>query len=655
MAYKYPTTIFDAIRQERQDFLYSQIEIVPGYTFNQYETIKKIHKYYNSHYNEGDYETINGVTRKKVFWNIGRRRATIASKQIDIDTKDFLLISEDQATEWNVLLLSKELKAWMKKEKYAKILNQISDELPVYGSCVLRKTKDSAEVLDLRYFFCDQAADSLKNSRYKIIEHLMTPEQLRKMTEWKNTKEAIERFSAQSFPSYVSGGQLNVQHGTPYIKVHERFAEVPRSYMENDGVLIGDGSTADEDFVYARFIVAGVDSGLQQESTVSSDVNNPNGSYNYPGLILFSEELDIDDDPFKECHWRKTKGRWLGVGFIEDTFEDQRMINKTKDQEDKAMELASLILFQTAQDMAARNVLTDVDNGEIIKSTTPINRLDNTNHSLSEMTSMAEAYENHADRETFSADLLGGEETPASATLGAVHQQVASSASVFDYKKENFGIFLNEFITDLVFPDLEKKIMQPHSLRFQGDLNEMQMLRQRVVDGYIRQQIFTTGIVPSQQEYQALEQKYLQNYQKMGSHMWIDVEKDFFKNLDYEVSLEITGESKNVQQWLSNIQAVFGLVSTNPMILQNPLLKRLLFKMLAAMGMSLSELENASAEISQQTMDAMMNAGIKRDIRANINMTNNDPQQQSQLLQRMGVQPQQPGQMQQPQPQGASA
>ncbi len=119
MAYQFPENIFDCVRVERQDYLFNQIEIVPGYTFNQNLNIQKIHKYYNSHYNDGDYETINGIMRKKVFWSLGKRRATIASKQIDIDTKDFLLISQNQSTEWNVNLLEKRLKAWMKQSKYS--------------------------------------------------------------------------------------------------------------------------------------------------------------------------------------------------------------------------------------------------------------------------------------------------------------------------------------------------------------------------------------------------------------------------------------------------------------------------------------------------------------------------------------------------------
>ena len=645
MAYKFPQTIFDCIRQERQDFLYNQIEIVPGYTFSQYFNIQKIHKYYNSHYNDGDYETVNGITRKRVFWNIGKRRATIASKQIDIDTKDFLLISEDQATEWNVFLLEKELKAWMKKEKYAKILKQVSEELPVYGSIVLRKTKDGAELIDLRYFFCEQSAKDLKKSRYKIIKHLMTPEAMREMEgTWNNVRDAISKFAITSTKSYETGGQLNIEHTTPEVEVYERFGEVPRSFFENDGTSYGDGSEADEDYVYGRWIVAGIDNVITSDNTINGAVQEIHA----PGIVLFKEQMKKEDEPLKECHYRKTIGRWQGIGVIEDEFEDQRMVNKTKDQEDKAQELASLILFQTATDMAAKNVMTDVDNGEIIKATSAITRLDNTNKNLPDMQRIAEAYENHADLDSFSADLLGGEQTPASATLGAVKTQVQASSSVYEYKKENYGIFLDEFISDLVFPDMEKKIMQPHTFRFMGDLFEMQQLRERVVNGYMRAKIFAGEMpVPTQEEGAALMQQWLKMYTKQGSKMWIAVEKDFFKNLDYEVSLEITGEGKNVQQWLNNLQTVLQLCSSNPIIMQNPLFKRLLYKMLSAMGMSMSELENAEAEVTQDMMDNMLKLGIKRNIRMNVNANDTNPQDLQGILNAGGVQqPPQQGQQQ---------
>lgn len=630
MPYKYPTNIFDAIRQERQDFLYNYIELVDGLTFNQYAVVKKIHKYYNNWHVDGSYETINGVTRKKVFWNIGKRRCTIASKQIDIDTKDFLLISENQATEWNVFLLEKELKAYLKKDKYGIILNQVSDELPLYGTVVLRKTKDGAEVCDLRYLMCDQAAESLKKSRYTILKHLLTPQEMRGMKDWDNVQEAIDKFAQHSFKSYETSGQLNIQHGTPYVEVYERFAEVPRSYLENDGTLAGDESEADNDYVLARFIVAGVDNKIYTPSSQDQQ------TYYYDkGIILFQEQ--IDELPFKECHYRKTRGRWLGIGVMEDTFEDQRMVNKVKDQEDKAGELASLILFQTAQDMVAKNVLTDVDNGEILKAAAPITRLDNQNKAFGEMLKMAEAYENHSDLATFSSDYVAGKPAAPQATLGAVKAQLQMTSSVHDYFKQNYGLFLEDFIKDLVFPELEKKIMKPHTFRFTGDLMEMQKLRERVVDGYLRQQILKTGDIPTQDEYTALKQKYIKLYQKNGAHLWIETEKDFFKNIDYEVSLEVTGEHKDVQTWINNINTVFGIVSRNPVLMQNPLLKRLLYKMLSAMGMSISELENAEAEITQEVFDLMIKQGIHRSVMMRVNMDDNNPEDWSKAMEAGGA------------------
>lgn len=637
MAFLYPRTIFDAIRQERQDFLFNWVEIVPGFTFSQYQNVKKIHKYYNSQYQDGNYETINGITRKKVFWNIGKRRATIASKQIDIDTKDFVLVSENQVTEWNVALLEKELKAWMKQSEYGKILKQVSDELPVYGSVVLRKTKKSAELLDLRYFFCEQSAPNLKKSRYKIIKHFMSPEDMRAMTQWSHVQEAIDKFAMQSFKSYEDAGQLNIQHGTPDVEVYERYAEVPRSYLVNDGCLLPDGDPLNDVFTYARFICAGVDNQVTQ-GAVNPSPGNPQNPYYRPGLILFMEEVDRKDDPFKEVHFRQTKGRWQGIGIIEDTFEDQRMVNKTKDQEDKAAELAALILFQTATDMAARNILTDVDNGEILKAVSPINRIDNENKSLGAMQTIAEAYEAHTDRETFSADLLGGKETPASATLGAVKAQADSSSSVYDYKRDSYAEFLDDFITDLVMPELEKKITSKHELRFQGDMMEMGKIRERVVDGYMRTKILESGDIPTQEEYDSMKQKFTRMYVKSGSSMWVAIERDFFKNLQYELSLEVNGVTNDAQGWLNNLSAVFKLVSSNPMVLENPLTKRLLYKMLSAMGMSTAELENAQDEVTQEMMENMIRMGIKRSFRQNMDFKDMPPAGQQGMADEAGIQ-----------------
>jgi len=61
---------------------------------------------------------------------------------IDLDVKDFMLVSNNPEQDFNVYLLEKELKLWLKKHDLGMKLNEIVDRLPVYGSVVLEKVAD---------------------------------------------------------------------------------------------------------------------------------------------------------------------------------------------------------------------------------------------------------------------------------------------------------------------------------------------------------------------------------------------------------------------------------------------------------------------------------------------------------------------------------
>src|SRR5438270_257027 len=82
----------------------------------------------------------------------------IASKMLDRDVEDMKLVPLDPGTEFNVGVLEKELKAWLKRHRMGKILNEVVRRLPIYGSVGLRKVKGGADVVDLRKLINDQAA-----------------------------------------------------------------------------------------------------------------------------------------------------------------------------------------------------------------------------------------------------------------------------------------------------------------------------------------------------------------------------------------------------------------------------------------------------------------------------------------------------------------
>lgn len=608
--------IFKTIRDERSDFLNNEIEVVPGYNFSQYATIKKIHLYYNSQYEKGNYENVNGVMRKKVFHNLSTWRCEVATKMIDIDVRDFRLLSNNPETDLNVYLLEKELKAWLKKNEMGKLLNEISRLLPIYGSVVLEKTKDGAKLVDLRYLYNDQSAPCLDEARYVTKRAFFSHDDMRKMAKkgWEHTDEAIAKFSGKYLNTGYDLNGVNVtnngsnlyyegassqspktQH-SPLIEVWTRYGQVPLSWFT-------DKESDENEYVLAKYVVCGVD----QVAKNAEDVILAE-----EGIVLYKEQ--IDELPFKEVHYRKTEGRWLGMGIVETLFETQRRINEIKNQEAYAIELASVQVFQTRDETVQSNLLTDLQNGDLIKVKSEITPIATESRNLVAFKDAALNVEEQANNLTFSRDVVSGENPPASATLGAVQIQTQQTTAVFDYKKENIGLFLEEFIRELVFPQIEKDLNKEHVLKITGSFDELLKLRKNYATNCANREIIDTVIndkdVPLTQEtWQAYYDQYFDQISVFGDKIWTKVWANFFKNLDYEVDIDITGESRNVYAQIQNGNALLMAIGKDPTILQDPVKRKILFKILSNMGWHQSELESIEEEGQELQANMMLQNG----------------------------------------------
>lgn len=586
--------IFKQIRDERQDFLQNEIEVVPGYNFSQYNTLKKIHLYFTNNYEKGNYEEIGGILRKKVFHNLSTWRCEVATKMIDMDIKDFILVSNNADTDWNVYLLEKELKVWLKKNEMGQILNEISRLLPIYGSVVLQKTKKGAEVVDLRYFYCDQSAKTLEDASYINKRMLLSHRDLRKMGKlgWENVDEAIENFSGKYQQGYDIGGVNQGQNSNlyweganagktqaqavPLVEVWERYGEVPLSWFT-------DKESDENEYVMAKYCVAGIDQTAKNENGVIMAEE---------GVILYKEQ--IDEIPFKEVHYNRVDGRWLGLGIVEMLFENQRRINEVKNQEARANELASIQLFQSLDETMAGNITTDLNNGDILKVKSLIQPIATESRDMAALNQTAMSIEEHSNNLTFSRDVVSGENAPSSATLGAVQIQTQQTTAVFDYKKENIGLFLGEFIKDLVFPQIEAELNREHVFRLTGSFEELKKLRNNYATRYANSKIIEAvlngaDVTPELQE--GFKQFALEDISKMGDKIWTEVQKNFFKDIDYEVDIVSTGENRNIYAQINNGNAILQALAADPTILQDPAKKKVLFKVMSAMGWHTSELE----------------------------------------------------------------
>lgn len=593
--------IFSQIRQEESDFFYQYINIVPGYSFNQYQTIKRIHLYLNNKF-EGSATYLN---REKLFFNVVVPACEVATKMLNVDTKDIRLIAQDPKTYFATYLLEKELKQWLKTSKMANVLNQIAEQAPKFGSVVLEKTKDGAKVVDIRKLILDPSVESITDSRFVTTIHYMTPTELR-ATGWDDVEAAIERFgngTGQQTYEDQSGG-MNQLQSTPYIKVVKRYGEVPKWWI--------DGGKSEE-MVKALFIVAGADQ--QQKNDQGQEVGEA-------GIVLFKSRW-YKDWPYKDFHYNKIMGRWLGLGIVESLFDVQVRINELKNQKRVSMEVSTIHLFQTKDKQIVRNVLTDLESGDVLLSPNGIEPVANEERNLSAFESEEASYIQQAQRVSFAYDAVSGETVAASTTATAVMNAQQQATSTFGFKRENFTNMLRDFFNDLVLQNLLRDLTPEHIMRFTGTSQELQKLddaaSQVHANDFIKQSILSgKNVTPEMVDTE--KQRAIDTYRKMGDNRFLKIKDSFYKDIKFEFDFNIGNEQLNPQTVATNTQAL--LAQYNPQAMNDPLYKLLYSKYAEALGISQGEIEMANEQRDQVIQNNPEQLGLKAPAQPTQPMTN---------------------------------
>lgn len=584
-----PDSIFAQIRWETDQFLYNYISPVPGYAFNQYQTLKRIFLYLSNRYENGAFY----LGREKLFFNVVTPAVEVATKMLNIDSKDIRLIPTNPKSQFATYLLQKELQMWLKTNEMGRILNTIAEEAPRYGSVLLEKVKGGARVCDLRRTMLDPSVDNAKDSRFITTVHYMSPSELRK-TDWKDVEVAIERFAntqtAQPFED--NSGNLNVMRSSPQVKVYKRYGEVPRYWLD-DKPRFKEGKQSE--MVRAFFIVAGPDF-LQRNAT-----GQPVGEM---GVVLFKSEWR-GDYPFKDFHYTKIKGRWLGMGVVESLFDVQTRMNEIKNQKRLSMELSTLHLFQTKDKQIVRNVLTDLENGDILFSPNGIEPIVNEERNLPAFESEEISYLNQADKLSFAYEANRGD-VDEDSTLGQTEIAVAQSTSVFAFKKQNLSLILRPFFNDLVMPQLLKDLTAEHIMRFTGSSQELNKLDEAAAEIHVNDEVkkrVLNGERVNLEFQELMRQDTIKTYRKLGTNRFLKMKENFYGDAEYEFDFNIDNEAIDPNRILQGVQYLVTNFMANPAALQDPRMKLLYNKGAEQFGISPAEIELADNQATEMTQN----------------------------------------------------
>jgi len=552
-------SIFNTIKNERDNFLHNSIEIVPGFNFNQHKTIEQIYKYYYSQFLENKKDETG---YDLLFFNLSRPRVKAWAKNIDIDTKDFLLKGERGMQDYLRSWLGRiRLREWMQNNGLADKLNRETYDLSIFGACVWKKVRSEIEKVDLRYLYHDPTVRSLKDSAFTIEKHILTREQMReKQGAWKNVEDAMNKYGTNKEKNQKYAKQAEYE-------IYERYGWIKESdYYEDEGK-----KAKSNEWVYSKFIVIGIDSNSGRE--------------NNKGLVLH-KELN-PKYPYMDCLLPdRIDGRWLPVGVVEELFEPQIARNEVFNWKRGSMRFASMQLFQTEGESIADNILEDLVSGDVING--QIDRVDTQERNLGAFQSVEQENDNQSDLLTQAFEIVQGDEMPSGTPFRLAAALNKNANKYFNLVRQQRGIFWSQLINQWIFPVIKRDLNKKYILEITEDLGDLQKINEIFRKAKVAQKVkelLSKGVLITRQSFGQITvmiDEYLSNSPK---EKFIDIPENYF-DFKGKVDTHITNEKFDKQVQLETIKSIIQLIAPNPQILLDPVVAPFIYEIMEISGIS---------------------------------------------------------------------
>ena len=555
------------------------IRITDNYDFDMRKTINKIDLYRSSRFLTGESDSQGN---RKYFFNILNGAAWTASKNLDLDIKDIKIVSKDGKDPLKAKLYSLAFHKWAKTNQFSKFLNKLTEFLPSYGWFVAKWVDGQVEYLPAKDVFIYPGVDNLNKSGYVIEEHKMQPKQIRGFN-W-NQKENIEEViriynntdEAQYIPIKEYSGVVSNQ-------------DIDEKYW-NKGTDINGYSD-----------IRGVSA---MNLTYKTDDLNETISVS---LTLHIENREGKKSIYKDVGYLDVDGRAMKLGIFELGFPFQERWNQIANEKNLAGKLASKQIFQTRGKTIEQNLMTDTDNGDILKVDAEVTRVDTGVRDLGyyqqEESNLLGLFRNLSNAQ----EVQTGENLPSGTPfrLGALLDQ--NSGKLFDFVREKMGIFIKEIMTDWLMPQFEKDMKKDGEMVLELlDEGLMEQLIERDINSRInkvvKKFVLANGRFPTDEERESAVVKLQEEYSKKD--MFVKLTEDI---LDFEKDIDIiiTGESINVTQKVETISNLTQLLAQNPGILQDPVTKRIFNTLLELTGLNPTDIGRPAQTAPQPSLNEL--------------------------------------------------
>ena len=546
-----------------------------GYQFSQKDTLELIDLYYNSKFEKGLYDSEG---QRKAFLNICKFRAEVAAKQTDIDVKNYVFVPEEGKDNfWKTFFMQRRFSYWAKQNYYGELINELNTDFSKYGTALLKVVGKSLKRVPLRTIRNNQNAKSLaeavKSGGYVIEEHEMTKFEMEQFKDWK-----ID----------------NCDYDTKY-KVFEMYCLAPLGYINE----INDKPSTEADWdnwVMAEFIL------------IPSKVKKGTKG----GEILFAEK--INKLPYEEVHWEKQDGRWLGIGEVENQFENQIARNFTVNLRRRALLWGAKKVFQSTNEEINKNLVKDVKDGEVlyVGMNGQITQIGMESRNLAEFGADEAVWEKNSDQKSFTYEVVTGESLPSGTPFRLGVILASSVAQHFELKREKFGLFLERSFFEQII-EIFKKDTKEHTLTFASNTVGIEALKEIMIEYHAGKRMLDEALKGKIVPYDLLKEAVGLQLEK-EPYLFVKIPANFYDDAKFYMSLQITGESQDTKAEVESLTTLLQMRMSNPQAFDDPGTRKLAQIILSKTG---KNLDSIIGKVSPQVMQNAMGATANTNLNAN--------------------------------------
>ena len=300
--------------------------------------------------------------------------------------------------------------------------------------------------------------------------------------------------------------------------------------------------------------------------------------------------MTIDrQDLYREIKWDEIPGRALGRGQPERLFEAQIAKNQQEHWLRSGQRWSSKHIFQTRDDTIARNLINQIDSGEILTVLSEISPISVEERNLPAYNWLDQKWDRHIQELTFSYNQIKGERPPAGTPLGTSVLQTQMAVQYFDLKREDLGLFLKDILFNWILPEFKKQKRGKHNLMLQGEFDEEELdkLRNLILTNRTNRAILrylTKNLyLPSSKEAELLKSIEKERINKIKG---LEIPDDYYEDLKYKIDIILTNEQLDVSARMTTLQTILQIIGSNPTILREPRTRKVFYKMIDLAGFS---------------------------------------------------------------------